>query len=228
MGTSGFRKIILLSLIFMFYFISSVYGQETEDNRHNSFGFVLKTGPCISIFDKNLIDTFDLYRTAREDGLGLLYGYKNIYFNASFTKKTFDGGPIKRHFLAGEKIADQQVITFEGMSFDIKYNIDIAYLNAGIEYYIIEEKFKGLTEEYIEQYGGNKLNKKIGGHFGFGIKYNYSFSHFFAEPFMGLNYFYIDGTCDGLRQDFYLRSGLRIDFGLIIGFKIYTKTNFSF
>ncbi len=227
MSTFNFRKVILSALIFILYFSSSLYGQNAEANLKNSFGFVFRTGPCISISDKNLTDTFNLFRPRREDGLGLIYGYKNFYLSISRTKKTFDGGPIKepasivgRSYSGGEKIADQQVITFEGKSFDIKYTIDIAYLNAGIDYYKIKEKFEGLTEEYFEQYGGNKFNKKIGGHLGFGISYNYSVEHFFTEPFMGLNYFYIDGKCEGLRQDFYLRSGFRIDFGLIIGFKI--------
>ena len=186
-----------------------------------SFGFSLGTGPCISVFNKNLVNTFlgDLLPTAREDGFGIFFGYKQYYLKYLSTKKTFSGGPIESLF-GDDYLAEKQFISFYGRSLEIIYHKDIAYLKAGLDYYAIEERFEGLAGKYIELYDGVKRNKKIGGHLGFGLNYRNTKSKFIYEPFFGITFFYINGTCNGLKWDYYLRGGFRIEVGIYLGFRI--------
>lgn len=198
----------------------TVYGQESNTNFNNTIGIMVKTGPVVSIIDKNFLDGFNIFPTAREDGFGILYGYKNFSFSVSLTKKVFKEEPVDLYGLGPGKFADQQLITFQGKSFEFIYSIHIAYINAGIDLYKIEEEYKGMYKDYTDFYDQKKINNKFGGHLGFGIKYDYLISHFLLQPFMGFNYFYIHGTNDGIRSDYYLRGGFRIDFGVLIGIRI--------
>ena len=194
-------------------------GQKSNTNFNNTIGIMVRTGPAISINTKNFPDGFNLFPTAREDGFGLLYGYKNFRFNVSFTKKVFEEAPVYYGW-GPEKFADKQLITFRSNSLELIYSIEIVYLNAGIDFYKIEEQYQGISEDHADFYDEIKINDKAGGHLGFGIKYDYLISHFLLQPFMGFNFFYLNGTCDGIRSDYYLRSGMRIDLGLLIGLKI--------
>ena len=65
---------------------------ETDNQNKYSFGFSLNTGPCISIFNKNLENTFlgDFFPIARENGFGIKYrNTKSKVIAEPFTGTTF-------------------------------------------------------------------------------------------------------------------------------------------